>query len=375
MIIITGLIITGCSSTNNTKKDKFNFISNSDLDSSTCTFSNMSKKEKLKKVEEISKEKNLEIATFAGGCFWCIESDFEKINGVIAISGYTGGETENPTYKEVSSGNTGHYEAVEIYYDPQIISYKELLDIFFKHIDPTDPNGQFADRGSQYRPAIFYNNENQKMISQIYITALKESKIFEKEITVEIKKATNFYLAEDYHQDYSSKNKIHYNIYRNASGRNDFIEETWKEKKNVNILDENLKEKLSEIEYNVAIEGGTEKAFNNKYWNNYKEGIYVDIITGEPLFSSKDKYDSKTGWPAFTKPIDKKEVVKEEDLSYAMKRIEVKSTTGTHLGHVFNDGPKESGGLRYCINSASLRFIPKKELEKAGYAKYLEDFK
>lgn len=365
------------------KEDKMdsNKLDLSDIEASesTCVYDNRSKVEKQKEIDEILKDKELSLATFAGGCFWCVESDFEKIDGVVsAISGYTGGNTSNPSYKEVISGRTGHYEAVKVYFDEDVVSYGELVDVFFKHIDPTDDSGQFADKGSQYKPAVFYHGYVQKGIVEKYIKNLDELEIFEDKVVVEVKPAVEFYLAEEYHQNYSQNNKINYNLYREGSGRNAFLRNVWKGKEDIVILNEseerNLKEELTPLQYHITQEGGTERPFDNEFWNHKEKGIYVDVVSGEPLFSSTDKFDSGTGWPSFSKPIDKGFIEEKEDLSFGMKRVEVKSSTGSHLGHVFDDGPQELGGERFCINSGSLKFIAKENLTQEGYGEYLKLF-
>lgn len=346
---------------------------------------NMNIQELDRKVESGELQK----AVFSGGCFWCTEAVFNPEYGVVhAVSGFYGGTATNVSYEN----HGDHREGVLIYFNNASTSYKKLLVNYWHHIDPTQENGQFADTGPSYKTAIYYFNEEQKRLAEESKKILEESKKFDQPIVVEILDGApfTFYPAEEYHQDYSIKNPVRYEYYKEGSGRTDFIHKYWDNDKtfekflgesevaghswknfNEKIKQEKLKE-LTDLQIKVTQHEGTESPFANEYDKNYEKGIYVDVVSGEPLFLSSDKFDSGTGWPSFVKPISEEMVTLKTDYFLFYPRTEVRSKVAdSHLGHVFDDGPTDRGGKRYCMNSAAMKFIPLGDMERLGYGDFV----
>jgi peptide methionine sulfoxide reductase msrA/msrB len=369
VLIILIFLISGCTAQYDDplKEDKF-----MDLDKQVEEVSATSRFPKNPNLDLVFDTSKLKEIWLAGGCFWGVEAYMSRVYGVYEVtSGYANGDTENPTYEDVSYHNSGHAETVHVLYDPERVDLAALLDYFFLIIDPTMLNQQGLDRGEQYRTGIYYMDDNDKEVIELVMA--KEQEKYEKPIVTEVELLEQYTLAEEYHQDYLEKNPDGYC----------HIEFDSLEEQNIPIVidplmypkpsDEELRETLTAIQYKVTQGDSTEAAFSNEYWDNFEHGIYVDVATGEPLFSSVDKFESGCGWPSFTKPIVPEVIVTNVDNSFNMTRTEVRSRSGdSHLGHVFEDGPADKGGLRYCINSASIRFIPLADMDAEGYG-YLED--
>jgi len=328
-------------------------------------------KKGTKKMNKSDKTKEIHLA---GGCFWGLEAYMQKLNGVEdAISGYANGKTENPTYKDLHT--SGHAETVKVIYKPEIISLEDLLTHYLRVVNPVSVNKQGNDIGTQYRSGIYYTDKNDKKVIDNILK--KEQTKYDKPIAIEVLPLKHFFEAEEYHQDYLFKNPngyCHIDLSLAEKPLSPDKEPVIDATKYTRPSDAELKKTLTDIQYKVAVQNKTEYAFSNEYWDNFEKGIYVDITTKEPLFSSTDKFESGCGWPSFSKPIAKDVVKYIEDRSFNMIRTEVRSRSGNiHLGHVFDDGPKELGGKRYCINSASIEFIPYAEMDKRGYSylKYL----
>lgn len=374
VFLICAIFLVACSNkSKNKSKDNGNISStNEEIGKKIDEIIDSNNKKNLKEMEnqkDMDKEKenyskdDLKKIYLAGGCFWGVEEYMQRIYGVYdAVSGYANGKVNNPTYKTVSSGKSGYAETVEVTYDSKKIKLEDLLNHYFKIIDPTSLNKQGNDRGSQYRTGIYYVDDSDKEVIDKVMNF--QAKKYSEKIVVENMKLKNFTVAEDYHQDYLRKNPNGY-CHIDLSKAGEVVIDPAKYPK---PSDDDLKRKLTDIQYRVTQKNETESSFSNEYWDNKEKGIYVDVATGEPLFSSSDKFDSGCGWPSFSKPIAKDVVTYREDKSYNMNRTEVRSRSGdSHLGHVFNDGPEELGGFRFCINSASIKFIPLKDMEDRGY--------
>ena len=325
------------------------------------------------------KGKKLKEIWLAGGCFWGVQAFFSRVYGVAeATAGYANGKTENPTYEEVCSGRTRHAEAVHLRYDPNLVTLASLLRHFFRIIDPTTLNRQGNDRGIQYRSGIYYRDAGDLLVIQAVIAAVQQE--YRQPIVTEVLPLTNFYPAEEFHQNYLEKNPdgyCHVDFSALTGERSGMTNANTNDQPGLDNPyqkpdPETLRQKLTPLQYAVTQQDETEPPFQNQYWDHQEPGIYVDVVTGEPLFSSEDKYDSGCGWPSFTRPINPESITYHRDRRFGLDRIETRSRIGdSHLGHVFNDGPEEKGGRRFCINSVALRFIPLDRMEEEGYGAFI----
>jgi peptide methionine sulfoxide reductase msrA/msrB len=316
-------------------------------------------------------QEGVDVIYLAGGCFWGVEKLMQILPGIIeATSGYANGVGIDPTYEYVLSGTSDYRETVRVEYKPDEVSLDMILFTFFRSIDPTIENKQGNDVGSQYQSGIYYSDDN----SQATVERIADIERGRYDpFAVEIKPLASFYDAEEYHQNYLAKN---------VNGYCHIPQEEFELVTNmvfdpVNYprpSDDEIKEALTNVQYRVTQKASTEPAFANAYWNNYEKGIYVDIVTGEPLFSSSDKFKSGTGWPSFTKSIDDNAIIYISDNSNHTTFAEVRSRAGnSHLGHVFYGEDESPNGVRFCINSAALRFILFDNMEEQGYG-YLKDY-
>ncbi len=367
-VILLLLVLSGCSTSS---------ASNStSADSGNASDTSTSKYPDNPNVDLEFDTEKLQDIYLAGGCFWGVEAYMARVYGVYDVtSGYANGNTENPTYEEVTRKNTGHAETVHVRYDPERVDLEEVLNHYFMIIDPTLLNQQGNDRGEQYRTGIYYENEADRAVIDKVVTAQENR--YDDPIVTEVELLDHYYLAEEVHQDYLEKNPDGYCHVEFDTLENQKVGEDAQSLIDPALYpkpsDEELKATLTDIQYEVTQEDGTEPSFSSEYDGFYEPGIYVDITTGEPLFSSADKYDSTTGWPSFTKPIDSEVVTEHDDGLFFMKRTEIRSRAGdNHIGHVFNDGPKDKGGLRYCMNGAALLFVPEAEMEAEGYGFLLD---
>ncbi|WP_394405018.1 peptide-methionine (R)-S-oxide reductase MsrB [Streptococcus sp. 20-1249] len=303
----------------------------------------------------------------AGGCFWGLEEYFSQIEGVLKTSvGYANGQVETTSYQLLKQ--TDHAETVYLAYDENMLTLREVLLYYFRVIDPVSVNQQGPDKGRQYRTGIYYTDEASVSVIET-VMAEEAAKLGIQKLAVECEPLRHYILAEDYHQDYLKKNPTGYCHIDVNQAKIPVIDA----KDYAKPSQEDLKARLTDLQYQVTQEAATERPFENEFFESDQAGIYVDITTGEPLFLSTDKFDSGCGWPSFTKPISKEVATYFQDYSHGMNRIEVRSRAGqAHLGHVFDDGPRDKGGLRYCINSAALRFIPRNDMEAEGYGLFVD---